>query len=128
MKKYFYIVVLAFCFANFSPQEKTATITTTQLKELLSKEKVQLLDVRTPEEVQQGFIKSARFANYLDYNFTVKTLKLINKSKPVYLYCRSGNRSGKACKILEEKGFTVINVLGGYTKWKKENNNETNRN
>jgi rhodanese-related sulfurtransferase len=48
-------------------------------------------------------------------------LKLLDKNKPVYLYCRGGGRSGKSAKILQEKGYTIYNVLGGYTKWKKEN-------
>lgn len=102
-------------------QENEKTITTKELKELLVKEKIQLVDVRTPKEVKQGAIESALFVDFFDDAFTEKIIQKLNKEKPVYLYCRSGNRSGKACKILQEKGYEVYNVLGGFNQWKKEN-------
>lgn len=108
-------------FANCSGQHKIKTISTLELKVLLSKEKIQLVDVRTPKEIQQGFIKTAKFINYFDDDFLVQATKQLDKKKPVYLYCRSGNRSGKSAKILQEKGYDVYNVLGGYNQWKKEN-------
>jgi len=40
------------------------------------------------------------------------------KEEEVYVYCRSGNRSGQACMILESMGFTnLINVSGGMLAW-----------
>lgn len=40
------------------------------------------------------------------------------KNEPIYIYCRSGNRSGQACLILETAGFTnLINVSGGMLAW-----------
>ena len=88
---------------------------------LLEKEYVQLLDVRTPEEIEQGFIKTAKFSNFFDTDFYTKATTQLDKNRPVYLYCRSGNRSSKSAKILQEKGYQVYNVLGGYNKWKQEN-------
>lgn len=88
---------------------------------MLNKQNVQLLDVRTPKEIAQGFIKTASFINYFDEDFAIKAIDTLDKNKPVYLYCRTGNRSSKAVKILEEKGFKAYNVLGGYNQWKKEN-------
>jgi rhodanese-related sulfurtransferase len=108
-------------FTTCTSQENIKSITTLQLKVLLDKEEIQLLDVRTPKEVKQGFIKTAKFANYFDDHFFEKAAKQLDKNKVVYLYCRSGNRSGKSAKILKEKGFNVYNVLGGYNQWKKEN-------
>jgi rhodanese-related sulfurtransferase len=105
---------------NCNAQENEKAITTKELKTLLSKEKIQLVDVRTPKETKQGAIEKAIFVNYFDDDFTEKIIKKLDKEKPVYLYCRSGNRSGKACKILQEKGFEVYNVLGGFNQWKKE--------
>jgi len=108
-------------FINCAKKQEINSITTQELKELLSKEKVQLLDVRTPIEIEQGSINSAIFVNYFDANFATKASKKLDKTKPVYVFCRSGNRSGKAAVILKENGFKVYNVLGGYTKWKTEN-------
>tara|TARA_B110000503_G_scaffold2567_1_gene3412 strand:+ start:438 stop:782 length:345 start_codon:yes stop_codon:yes gene_type:complete len=111
--------MIFFCI-NCNSQVALKAITTKELKVLLSQENIQLMDVRTPEEIKEGAIQTAFFVNYFDVDFeNVATAKL-NKSKPVYLYCRSGNRSGKACKILKEKGFKVINVLGGYKQWNME--------
>ena len=44
------------------------------------------------------------------------------KDETVYVYCRSGNRSGQACLILGTMGFTnVINVTGGVLAWQEAN-------
>ena len=108
-------------FLNCDKKLEINTITTSELKILLSKEKIQLLDVRTPEEIKNGSIKSAMFSNYYDADFYTKALQELDENKPVYLYCKSGNRSGKASKILQEKGYKAYNILGGYAKWKTEN-------
>jgi len=113
--------MIFFC-VNCNSQVALKSITTKELKVLLSKENIQLMDVRTPEEIKEGTIQTAFFANYFDVDFEKVATAQLNKSKPVYLYCRSGNRSGKACKILKEKGFKVINVLGGHQQWNLENN------
>ena len=88
---------------------------------LLAKDSIQLLDVRTPEEIKQGAIKTAKFANYFDNDFAAQVTNKFDSQRPIYLYCRSGNRSLKASKLLKAKGFTVVNVLGGYNSWKLEN-------
>lgn len=108
-------------FISCGNSQEIKTISTADLKELLAKEKVQLLDVRSPEEVSDGYIETAIFANYFDDAFVEKATQQLDKSKPVYLYCRSGNRSGKSAVILKEKGFEVYNVLGGYKQLKIEN-------
>jgi rhodanese-related sulfurtransferase len=122
MKNLVCLFIMIFFCVNCNSQVALNSITTKELKVLLSKENIQLMDVRTPEEIKQGTIQTAFFANYFDVDFEKVATAQLNKSKPIYLYCRSGNRSGKACKILKEKGFKVINVLGGYQQWNLENN------
>lgn len=121
MKNSFILLVSILFFTNCNAQNSTKTITTKELKVLLAKDSIQLMDVRTPKEIKQGAIETSLFVNYFDADFTEKAIKKLDKTKPVYLVCRSGNRSGKACKILKEKGFEVYNVLGGFNQWKKEN-------
>ncbi len=42
------------------------------------------------------------------------------KNETVYVYCRSGNRSGQACLMLEPYGFKdIINVSGGMLAWQE---------
>jgi rhodanese-related sulfurtransferase len=122
MKNLVCLFIMIFFCVNCNSQVALNSITTKELKVLLSKENIQLMDVRTPEEIKEGTIQTAFFANYFDVDFEKVATAQLNKSKPIYLYCRSGNRSGKACKILKEKGFKVINVLGGYQQWNLENN------
>ena len=121
MKNIFCICVLSFFFINCNKKQAVKTITTIELKTLLAQEKIQLMDVRSPKEISNGFIKTANFANYFDADFVEIVIKQLDPTKPVYLYCRSGGRSAKSSRILLEKGFDVYNVLGGYTQWKKEN-------
>lgn len=94
-------------------------ITVTSLSEELSKNPIQLVDVRTPEEYNQGHIKNAQLINYFSKDFK-KQVQQLNKNKPVYVYCKSGRRSTKAANILHELGFTKIyNLDGGYLNWSK---------
>lgn len=97
------------------------TITVDALKEILDAgEKINLIDVREPHEHAEfnvgglllplGHIQSMQIDEIED----LKNLK-------VYLYCRSGNRSGQACLLLETMGFTdVVNVTGGMLAWKEK--------
>ena len=78
-----------------------------------------LLDVRTPAEWEEGYIKGATFMNFHDDAFSSQ-LETLDKSKPVYVYCKGGGRSGKTAKMLHEMGFSeVYNLLGGITAWKE---------
>ncbi|PQJ68598.1 MULTISPECIES: rhodanese-like domain-containing protein [Polaribacter] len=120
MKKLIPLFFLTLFFLSCNSQEGLKSVSTQELKVLLEKENIQLLDVRTPKEVQLGFIETAKFANLFDADFPVKAANSLDKNKPVYVYCRSGRRSAKASEVLQEKGFTVINVLGGYNQWIKE--------
>ena len=114
-------LILSIFFASCLKSQDVKSISTSELKQLLSKEKIQLIDVRTPDEISQGFIKSAKFANFFDTDFYQNASAQLDKSKPVYLYCRSSNRSSKAAAILKEKGFKVYFLEGGYTQWKFNN-------
>lgn len=121
MRFIFCVFLMIFGFTKCTSQEKIKSITTAELKVLLDNEEIQLLDVRSPKEIAQGFIKTAKFANYFDDDFLEQASKQLDKNNTVYLYCRSGNRSSKSAKILQEKGYDVVNVLGGFNQWKKEN-------
>lgn len=79
---------------------------------------VQLVDVRTKNEVDQGKIGDAIHIDFFNSNFENEVLKL-DRSKDVYIYCRSGKRSRKAVKIMLRLGFThVIDLAGGYINYR----------
>ncbi|MFV5692347.1 thioredoxin domain-containing protein [Flavobacterium sp. LT1R49] len=77
----------------------------------------QILDVRTPEEFASDHIDNAKNVNWLSNDFVTNAAKF-DKSKPIFVYCKSGGRSQKAAEKLSELGFTTIYQLdGGILKW-----------
>jgi len=93
-------------------------ITTDELRKRLDAgEKVNLLDVREPHEHQEFNI-----GGILLPLGDVRALQLDEieplKDQEVIVYCRSGNRSGQACLVLEDAGFSnVKNLSGGMLEW-----------
>jgi rhodanese-related sulfurtransferase len=77
-----------------------------------------VIDVRSPEEVANGFIPGTDlFINFLDGNFQDQLQKL-DKTKTYIVYCHSGNRSGKATNAMQQLGFTdIYNLQGGISGW-----------
>ena len=76
-----------------------------------------ILDVRTPGEIKGGKIKGAKEINIMSPSFSTK-IKALDPSKTYLVYCRSGNRSGKACARMEKEGFeNLYNLSGGYGAW-----------
>lgn len=81
---------------------------------------LQLVDVRTAEENAQGTIPGAVLIDVKQDNFAQRAEKMLDKERPVAVFCRSGRRSANAATILTEKGFkTVVNLTGGFTAWSK---------
>ena len=78
-----------------------------------------LLDVRTKEEHEEGHIPNSINLNILDGSFH-EGVNSLNKSKTYFVYCRSGGRSERACAIMENLGFTAINLVGGISSWTGE--------
>lgn len=80
----------------------------------------QLLDVRTIEEYKSGHLENSINYDWNDATFH-ENIKNLDKSKPVLVYCRSGNRSGQAADHLREQGFKQVYELeGGITAWESE--------
>lgn len=129
VQKYLSVVALGFI-AGFSPlisgcsqqnasaQEAFATISGDEAKKMLAEKNVTILDVRTPEEFATGHIENAINIDFLSSDFDDKIAQL-PKDKTYVLYCRSGNRSGKAMSSFQKQGFTSVkNVSGGYSQLK----------
>lgn len=89
-----------------------------EFKDMISKNDGIILDVRTPEEVKESKIEGSININIYDSDFDSKIGEL-DKNKTVYVYCRSGGRSGNAMNKMQEIGFkSVYNLDGGITSWK----------
>ncbi|MDO8368221.1 MAG: rhodanese-like domain-containing protein [Saprospiraceae bacterium] len=81
-------------------------------KQLEAAEKAVLLDVRTAGEFSGGTIPGSKNIDFLSPTFSTNVKKL-DKDATYFLFCRSGNRSGQACKIMHSMGFDVRNLSGG---------------
>ena len=77
-----------------------------------------VLDVRTDAEVAGGIIPNAIHIDIYKGQLFVDEIEALDKSKNYYVYCRSGNRSGKACAIMLQLGFeNAYNLEGGILRW-----------
>lgn len=74
-----------------------------------------LIDVRTPEEFASGHIEDAYNIPLDRIDITSQVVK--DKSTPLYLYCRSGARSARACHYLQSEGYTNAVNIGGIMSW-----------
>jgi len=93
-------------------------LTPGQFKEQRMSRKTMLVDVRTPEEFAAGHLDGALNSDYRGGAFA-EEIKNWDKDKVYYLYCASGNRSGKAAELLKEAGFRHIYNVGAFTTLKE---------
>ena len=78
-----------------------------------------VLDVRTPEEYDEGCIVNSINLNIYDSQFFMGELNKLNKKDFIHVYCRTGSRSFQACEIIKQLGFeNVYNLEGGILEWK----------
>jgi len=76
-----------------------------------------IIDIRTPEEFNEGHIENAVNIDFYSETFK-KDLDKLDKNKTYFIYCRSGNRSGRAMPIMKELGFKeVYNLSAGIKEW-----------
>ncbi len=93
------------------------SITAKDFKEIPQSKNHFLLDVRTPDEHQICRIEGAVL---IPLDSLVDKIDDIPKDRPVFVYCRSGNRSRQAVQKLSESGFSnLVNVEGGIQEYEK---------
>ncbi|AOH54712.1 rhodanese-like domain-containing protein [Peribacillus muralis] len=91
-------------------------ILTNEVNDLMNENKpVHVIDVREVDEVKAGKIPGAMNIPLALVEFTMQDL---DKSKEYILVCRSGGRSSRAALLLEERGYKVLNMVGGMDEWK----------
>src|SRR5215475_356723 len=79
-----------------------------------------VLDVREPDEYEQGAIPGAVHIPRGTLESTVEN-RITDKSAPVIIHCASGIRSAFAAKTLGDMGYEdVVSMVGGFNKWKDE--------
>ncbi|MCC9623237.1 rhodanese-like domain-containing protein [Thalassospira sp. MA62] len=111
----FLALMAIFIFVITSEKDGITRIDVKTLQNKLENEQITLLDVRESSEYEGGHIEgavnaplSSLDANQLPYP----------KDEPIYVICRSGNRSAQAASQLQDAGYTEIyDVSGGMMAW-----------
>jgi phage shock protein E len=125
MKKIIFLVfatvlVLTACTSTKENNVEYKKITAQEAKQIIDNEKdIIILDVRTQEEYNEGYIKNALLIPDYDIEKSAPE-KLQNKDAKILVYCRSGRRSAIAAKKLIEMGYTNVLDFGGIIDWKYE--------
>ena len=119
MKKFFSIL-LAMLGLNTNTacaEQNYNNIDVDEFARFIRQAQVQLLDVRTAKEFDEGHISGATLLDMQCKGFEQKAQHLLDPSRPVAVYCRSGKRSAIAAGKLAELGFKVTNLTGGILAW-----------
>lgn len=132
MKKYSFLffAILTLVIVSCNNAQKTNDKAMTQTIEvvapkamyeiLLKDPSAQLVDVRTKDEFAVSHLKDAQNICVTDNDFKQK-VAFLDRSKPVYVYCKKGGRSAQASKILKQMGFTkIFDLQGGITNWEQQ--------
>ena len=121
MKSIILLVIICLLPMCMSCQSKQAfkSVDVDEFEKVMADTSYVLLDVRTATEYAEGHIPGTHFnIDVLQDDFESKALKVLSKEKKVALYCRSGNRSKNAARILSKKGYQVVELSTGFNGWK----------
>jgi len=117
MKKVIVLIASVLLLAGCSSSSSTNELSVSEFSNKVAEAGVITLDVRTPGEFNEGHIEGALLVDFQSGNFENEIASL-DKSKTYAVYCRSGNRSGQAVKVMSEAGFTnIYNLNGGVIDW-----------
>ena len=126
MKKYILILtaVISFEYAAFAQAKNTTVVTNLsadRFKAILANDKGgTIIDLRTTDEMNKGFIKGAVQIDFLAKDAEQQIDKL-DKDKTYYIYCASGGRSADAAEYMEKQKFKrVYNFEKGFSEWEKK--------
>jgi rhodanese-related sulfurtransferase len=115
------IVLLLFIVLITSCKEHVAQssiVSVEEFKTMVVDKDVQLVDVRTQDEFNDGYIGNAINIDYFEEETFVQKFAQFNKEQPIYIYCKVGGRSQESAKKLLDLGFMeIIDLKGGYDAW-----------
>jgi rhodanese-related sulfurtransferase len=87
-------------------------------EQLENDDRAVIIDVRTADEVAEGMIEGAQHIDIFGGPAFIQAVEQLDPDKSYYVYCRSGNRSGQACALMNAKGIArAYNLLGGVMSW-----------
>jgi hydroxyacylglutathione hydrolase len=99
------------------PIDNLNTLSAADLKQKLDRDEINVVDVRSPSEWEEGVIEGAQ---QIYVGHLMQQMKRIPKNRAIASVCSVGNRAGIGASILKKAGFKeVYNVLGGMQAWEK---------
>ncbi|MTI86988.1 MAG: rhodanese-like domain-containing protein [Balneolaceae bacterium] len=108
------VAAFVFFYVTSGNENKATRIDAETFKQKHKENPGLVIDVRTKEEFNNGHLELADH-NYDFRNGEFKAqIDNLTKDETYYLYCRSGNRSGQAAKLMKEKGFEKVYNIGGF--------------
>lgn len=118
---FFFVIVclIGLMACSAKPQDKFKSLTTDEFDRLIQDENVQRVDVRTVAEYSEGHIPGSLNINVSEDHFAIDAEEMLDKDRPVAVYCKSGRRSRKAATILTDMGYKVYNLKKGFEDWKE---------
>jgi rhodanese-related sulfurtransferase len=117
MKKFIAIMASVLLLAGCSTSSTATDLSVSEFSSKVTEAAVITLDVRTPGEFSEGHIEGALLIDFQSGNFENEIASL-DKTKTYAVYCRSGNRSGQAVKVMSDAGFSnLYNLNGGVIDW-----------
>jgi rhodanese-related sulfurtransferase len=118
MKKVFALISSLILLVGCSTSTAGATnMNVVEFSKKITESGVVILDVRTPGEFAEGFIEGAQMIDFQSGNFATE-IGTLDKDVTYAVYCRSGNRSGQAVKVMQDAGFlNLFNLEGGVIDW-----------
>ena len=117
MKKVLALIASVLLLAGCSSSTGAIDLGVSEFSTKVAEAGVITLDVRTPIEFAEGHIEGARLIDFQSGNFE-NEIAALDKNATYAVYCRSGNRSGQAVKVMQDAGFTnVFNMNGGVIDW-----------
>jgi len=117
MKKVIASLAVVVLLAGCSSSPSATDLSVSEFTGKVAERGIVTLDVRTPGEFNEGHIEGAQLIDFQSGNFE-NEIAAFDKSKTYAVYCRSGNRSGQAVKVMREAGFNnLYNLNGGVIDW-----------
>lgn len=118
MKKLIFIVIGALLMSACTSESSYHKISAEDAKEMMDTQDVIIVDVRTLEEYNEGYIENAILIP--NESISGAPSELPDKDAVILIYCRSGNRSKQAADKLVALGYTNIYDFGGIMDWPYE--------
>lgn len=119
MKRLLLTLIMGFSFFGLFGQTNNFKIVDAhEFEKFIKDTTVTVVDVRTAAEHAEGYVPGTDFnIDVLEDTYTKIATETLPKDKPVALYCRSGNRSKTAARILADKGYEVVELGTGFRGW-----------